>query len=144
MENTKMSRHIHRSYGFTLLEVMFAIVLLSMGLISVANMQIIAFQVGTSSSKLTQATTATQETIEALMSIDLRDKNLEDNTDSGIYTEYIVSEETLHFSPPPGIQVRWQVDEQIDGSKAVNVITTWTSSDSEKNISLPLIRTQFQ
>jgi hypothetical protein len=140
----KVKSIISANFGMTLLEVLFTIMLLSIGIVGVANMQIVAFQVDSHSSKITLATTIVQDVIEALMAGNFNDLNLADNTAPGVFTEYVLSEATLGFAPPAGIRVQWEVDEQINGTKDINVIATWQDSGYKKSISLPLKRTEFQ
>ena len=58
-----------RSAGFTLIEVLIAMVIFSIGILAVAKMQIAAINSNANARKLTEAGVAAQEQIESLMSI---------------------------------------------------------------------------
>ena len=141
---SKVKSIISSNFGTTLLEVILTIILLSVGIVAVANMQVVAFQVDNHSSKITSATAIVQDVIEALMAIDFNSLNLADNTAPDLFTEHVLSEATLGFAPPAGIRVHWEVDERIDDTKDINIIAAWQDSGVKKFISFPLRRSQFQ
>ena len=130
-------------HGFTLIEAMITLVVLSTGVLALFNLQIVATQVSIQSNKLMKAKTITQDTIEALMTVEFDHARLSDPTEPGVFTTYTLSEATLNFDPPAGINVQWDVDDNTDGTKLINVTTTWQSSGNQKSISLPLRRSPF-
>jgi hypothetical protein len=107
-------------------------------------MQVVAFQVGNHSGKLMKATIITQDTIEALMAIEFTHDSLLDPAPPGVFTTYTLSTATLGFDPPAGINVQWDVDDNADGTKLINITTTWQNSGDQKTLALPLRRTPFQ
>lgn len=114
------------------MEVLLTTALLSMGLLAVANMQMVSMRVNTTSAKLTQSTLAAQEVAEWIMSLPFDDPLLTDETEPGIATTYHDPD------PPVGYSIRWEVDTSDDNSKMVNIVTTWGSIESQKSISLPM------
>ena len=68
--------------GFTLIEVLVAIVMLSLGLLGLGRMHIAAIQVNTIASRLTQGTTLAQDRAEQLMALPY-DPMLADTTGLG-------------------------------------------------------------
>lgn len=64
--------------GFTLLEVLIALAILSVGLLALAQMQIAAINGNLSASKMTIATTLAQDKIEELKGLDYDDAQLAD------------------------------------------------------------------
>ena len=128
----------------TLIETLIAVIILSVALLSLSGMQVSAFHVSKSSNKLTQAMIVTQDTIELLMSLELNSGSLSDATPIGVFTRYELSKATLNIGPPPGLKVNWEVDDQDDGTKLINVTTTWQNRGGQKSLSLPLRRTSFQ
>jgi hypothetical protein len=113
-------------------------------ILALSGMQVSAFYISKNSNKLTQAMTISQDTIELLMSIDFSNGNLSDTTPPGVFTRYALSQATLNMDPPPGFQVQWEVDDQDDGTKLINVMTTWQNRGGQRSLSLPLRRTTFQ
>ena len=103
-----------------------------MGLLAVANMQMVSMRVNTTSTKLTQATLATQEVIERILSLPFNDLLLVDQTDPGVATTY------HDPNPPIGYSIRWEVDTSSATTKTVNIVTTWGGIESQKSLSLPM------
>jgi Tfp pilus assembly protein PilV len=108
-----------------------------MGLLAVANMQMVSTRVNRTSAKLTQATLATQEVVERIMSLSIDDPLLMDQTEPGIATTYHDPD------PPVGYSIRWEVDADSATTKTVNIVTTWGSTESQKSISLPMRISSF-
>lgn len=73
-----MSRGIQESTGFTLVEVAAALVILAIGLLAIAAMQITSTQGGYYSSNLTQATVLAQDKLEDLKNLSYSDPRLAD------------------------------------------------------------------
>ena len=69
--------------GFTLSEVLVAIVVLSVGLLGLESMHIAAIQVNAIASRLTQGTTLAQDRAEQLMALSYNDPVLADTTGPG-------------------------------------------------------------
>jgi type IV pilus assembly protein PilV len=130
--------HIYNEKGLSLMEVLITIVVLSVGLLGVANMQVVAIRVNDNSNQLTRATTLTQDKVEELMALPFDDPALDDATPPGEFTTR--NEE----APPLGYRVQWQVDINADGTKTINVNTAWVSSGDQKTFALSMVRSPFQ
>jgi type IV pilus assembly protein PilV len=125
--------------GFTLIEVLIAMVILSFGLIAVANMQVVAIQINSAASKLTQATTIAQDKVEALLALPFTHADLSDATAVGtceLHTEP---------NPPAGYTLTWCVDLDATGtSKTIDLKATWSSSSGKtKDFELSIVRTIY-
>lgn len=122
--------------GFTLIEVLIAMAILSFGLLSLASMQVVAIQVNSGGNRLTQGTTLVQDKIEELMALPFDHDDLKDDTpvdDSQKHTEP---------NPPPGYTLEWQVNTNATGnSKTVTVTATW---EPQKSFALSFVRNIFQ
>jgi type IV pilus assembly protein PilV len=130
---------LRNEHGFSLMEVMVSMVVLSFGLISLAGMQVVAIQVNSSANKLTSATTLVQDKIEELMSLPFAHADLSDATPVGACESH---DET---APPEGFTLSWCVDSSADGtSKTIDVTSAWHVSEATKSFSLSLVRTIFQ
>ena len=130
---------MHREAGFSLIEVLIAIVILSFGLIALAGMQVVAIQVNTAASQLTRATTLVQDKVEELLALPFGHPDLSDTTPVGTCQSHHEAQ------PPEGYQLTWCVDTDANSTtKTVDVTTTWNSSGDAKSFSLSFIRTIFQ
>ena len=104
--------------GFTLIEVLVAMVVFSVALLGLARMQIAAIQVNTIASRLTQGTTLAQDRVERLMALPYKDLTLASDTDP---------------NPPQGYTIRWDVDTDVPskGIKTINIFVTWKNKASQ-------------
>jgi prepilin-type N-terminal cleavage/methylation domain-containing protein len=139
------------SEGFTLIEVMIAITILSMGILAVTNMQMASMRVNISSNKLTTATMIAQSLIEEIMSLKFDDPKLIDLTEGGTFTSYEYRPALDNFLTfgydydlYKGFNLQWEVDNKDDGTKTINVIATWKGSREEKRLVFPLQRSVQQ
>ena len=76
-------KQTRNQYGFTLIEVMIAMVVFSVGLLGVATMQINAIGGNSFASGLTEAATIAQDKMEELMALDYDDPLLDDTDGDG-------------------------------------------------------------
>jgi prepilin-type N-terminal cleavage/methylation domain-containing protein len=106
--------------GFSLIEVLVAMAILSFSLLAVAGMQLTAINANVAAQRLDQATTLVQDKIEELMARPFTHATLVDTTPVNAETSY---DENL----PNGWRLEWHVDTSADGSsKAVRVKIWWT------------------
>jgi type IV pilus assembly protein PilV len=129
--------------GFTIFEVLISLVILSFGMLAVANMQIVAIRVNSFANRLTEGTTLVQDKMEELMRLPFNNEaNLKDLTPVGTCQPYP--------DPPPapdenGYTVSWCVDTDAAGtSKTVNVTASWRNMGQAKTFTLSFVRTVFQ
>jgi prepilin-type N-terminal cleavage/methylation domain-containing protein len=121
--------------GFTLIEVLIAMAIISFGLLSLASMQVVAVQVNSNGNRLTQGTTLVQDKIEELMALPFTDPKLSDTTAVGTCQTH------TEPTPPPGYTLNWCVDNTTASSKTITVTATW---DGQKRFELSFIRNTFQ
>lgn len=131
--------------GFTLLEVIIAISILTIGLLAVASMQVSAIKGNTLSFGVTEATTWAGDQMEKLMimpydpdpyadddPLDDRDKDgklgLEDDTPGTADHNVTRRKYTVYWNIA--------VDADRDDTKTVNVIVTWTDHGIQKRVSM--------
>ncbi len=128
--------------GFTLLEVIMAISILTAGLLAVASMQISAIQGNSLAGQLTTGTSIAQDKMEELLSLPytllVTHPDLVNNTDNG----------GPHFesSPPDGFDfVQWDVtdDTPETGTKTITVTVAWHERGAQKTTSLSSFKTRF-
>ncbi len=125
--------------GFTLSEVLVAVVVLSLGLLGLARMHIAAIQVNTIASRLTQATTLAQDRTERLMAVSYDDAMLADTTGQGVFTSY------TDPNPPQSYTIRWAVDTDVPstGIKTINIFVTWKNVKASKTFSLSVQKSRI-
>ena len=78
-----MHRQITNKQGFTLIEVLIALTILSIGVLAVAAMQIGAIKGNTSASGLTEASTLAQDKLEELLGVNYDDPVISDVNGDG-------------------------------------------------------------
>ena len=150
-------------YGFTLIEVMIAMVVFAVGLLGVATMQINAIGGNSFASGLTEAATIGQDKMEELMALDYDDPLLDDTDGDGTGQDANndgVDDGGNDFglndtANPDGTQLYLQainshtifwniaIDEPETGSKRVRVITTWIEDGLTKRITLNSIKVRM-
>jgi type IV pilus assembly protein PilV len=120
--------------GFTLVEVLTAIVVFSLALLGLEKMHIAAIQVNAVASRLTQASTLAQDRVERLMAMPYNDPMLADTTATGIFTSY------TDPNPPQGYTIRWEVDSDVPSAniKTINIFVTWKNLQASKTFSLSM------
>ena|SRR2546430_9445311 len=118
---------MHDEKGLTLPEVLVAMVVLSLGLLALAKMQITAIQVNAASSRLTQATAIAQDKVEQLMALPYADAQLDVTT----HTE----------TGPAGYPITWTVDQDAaTGVKTINLTLTWRNRGQPKTFLLAFFK----
>jgi type IV pilus assembly protein PilV len=122
--------------GLTLLEVLVAMVVLSLGLLGLTKMQITAIQVNAASGRLTQGTAIAQDKVEQLMALPYTDAKLDDQTPVGQVTTY------TETRPTQGYTITWQVDQDTPtvGVKTINLTVTWSNRGRPKIFSLAFFK----
>jgi len=114
--------------GFTIVEVLIAVSVLTIGILAVCSMQVSATWGNTFAGRQTEGSTIALDRLEKLMALSY------DNTDlaAGSHTDP---------SPPNGYNVAWEVvdDSPLDNAKRIIVTVTWTSHGRQKNVSVERI-----
>jgi len=117
-----------RTEGFTLLEILIAIFILSFGILAVASMQVSSIRGNGMAGRLTEGTQLACDRMEELMSRSYTHSDLT----AGTHTDP---------SPPSGYTVTWNVtdDSPITDTKTVTVTVTWTDHGVQKTATLQQI-----
>lgn len=99
--------------GFTLIEVIVAISILTVGILAIASMQIKAMGGNYFASRVTESTSLAQDKLEELISLSYDDAELS----AGTHTE---------ASPPSGFTISWDVndDNPVTDTKLITVSVT--------------------
>jgi len=125
-----LSKAIRKPKGFTLIEVMAGLIILAIGLLGIATMQITSIKGGYFSSNVTQATIFAQDKLEYLKSLSYNDSNL----NSGQHNEGTIS--GTIFSRVVNV-----VDDAGNSMKTITVTVQWTDRGNH-SISFSTIRSK--
>lgn len=114
--------------GFTLLEVIVAISILTFGILAVASMQSASIQGNALSISLTEGTSMASDRVEKLITRAYTHADLT----AGTHTDP---------SPPSGYTITWTVTDNspIIDTKTVLITVSWTEHGASKTITLPRI-----
>ncbi len=128
-KETKGPEKKFNNKGFTLIEILIALAIFSIGILGVASMQIFSVNYNSHARRLTEATTRGVETLETLMTLPYDSGNLDSGSSyeitDGIYT------------------VSWDVtaDPVLD-FKTINMTVTWSERGTAKIIRFNYIKSQ--
>lgn len=144
----------HRERGFTLIEIIVAISLFSIGLLAVASMQVSAIRGNTLAGGVTEATSWVSDLMEKLMILPYDHANLVDTDSDGTNQDPdgdgidndggnfglddATAVTTDHQVSRGKYTVYWNiaVDAEAQGTKTVSVIVTWADHGTQKRISM--------
>lgn len=114
----------HRSEGFALLELMIALLILSIGLIAFMGMQITTIKTNSVARRITQRTMLGTDRLEKLMGLSYDDDLLQPNTTNTV----VDGRYTIH----------WEVSAAgvpIKNVKTINVTTSWEEDGKPRSVS---------
>ena len=140
-----LKNKIDESEGFTILEVLIALAILSIGILGVAKMQLSAISGNSSSRGLTEAATLGQQQLESLMSLSYTDALLADtnvdgtnqdtnndglDNDGGNFglDETAAADHTTTIDTVYNLFWNIAEDEPVTGAKKIRLIVQWKSS----------------
>ena len=98
--------------GFTLLEILIALVIISIGLLSLASISISVIRANSVANKMTQMTALAQDRLEILRKTSFASLQTGSTT----------------ASPPDNININWTVTQPQTNLKQINLTATWTDS----------------
>ena len=140
-----LEKEMRKEKGFSLIEVIIAIGILSVGILGVATMQVTSIRGNAFADKVTQATTWGGDRIEKLACLQWDSAFLQDSDGDGVNglndTGFDNDTDTQGDSDQPLIQqgqytIQWNVaeDDLIGETKTVHVIVTWSDHGITKNV----------
>ncbi len=123
-----MKAKLEPEKGFTIIEVLIAVSVLTIGILAVSTMQVSSIRGNAFASRQTEGTTIALDRLEKLMSLSYGDANLAAGS---------------HTAPSPSSRytVVWNVsdDSPLDNAKRVIVNVRWTAHGAQKNVSVERI-----
>ena len=129
--------HNKTNEGFTLIEVMITVAVLSIGLLALASMQITAVNDNASSSHRTEASTWAQDKMEALMALPFTHDNLTQTTPGNPHSD--------PTQPSDDYEISWTVDDDISlpDTKQITITVTWQERGLTKTVRLVSDRSMY-
>jgi len=129
--------------GFTLIEVLIAISILTVGILAMASMQISSIRGNYFSSNLTGGTNWAQDKVEYLISLDYDHNDLKDTDGDGNGGLDDTTSATSDYPPETHdiYTLYWNVapDWPVNNTKTIRVIVTWVDK-ATKSVSLDYIK----
>ncbi len=144
-------RGINRQeHGFTLIEVIMAITVLSIGLLAVASMQISAMWGNAIAKDYTESTDRVQDAVEKIYSLSFTDEMLSDADgdgvdgldDTGGGADWSITDNpryTIYWN----VAANWAGGNSMTGVNTIRVIVVWQERGSQKRYSFDLMRTRI-
>jgi type IV pilus assembly protein PilV len=137
-----VTKHRGNEKGFTLLEVIVAISILTIGLLAVASMQVSAIRGNASAYGITEATSWAADQVEKLIILPYEHEYLQDTDgdgSAGLEDANEATDDNPNHPPTHGkYKVYWNVavGDTANGTKTVNVIVTWADHGIQKRVSM--------
>jgi type IV pilus assembly protein PilV len=131
--------------GFSLLEVLIAIVVLSIGLLSLSSMQVYAIKGNGLARMSTQATYLAQHMLERIKTGDMVDDGIFGFIDMSVLSPGTVLDEGMLFKRRQDgatggpFDVQWQVTSNTNWSRRIVVNVSWYGGDRKRMVSLASI-----
>ena len=127
---------IKREKGFTLLEVMIALLILSIGLLGLAGLQIASTKSNSFSNQMTIGITLGQDGLEILRNLEYDDTQL----NAGNHTD---SDNPLRRLGDMGFNRSWTVSEDAANQlKTITVTVQWPDPDNTHSVQFTTVKTQ--
>jgi prepilin-type N-terminal cleavage/methylation domain-containing protein len=163
-DNRKMEREtsaLKRADGFTLIEVIMAVSVLTVGLLAVASMQVSAIRGNSISREYTESTDRVQDVAEWLLALPSTNANLQDrdgdgtaglnhaNTDpsapdaADYFTTTQLRTSGITYTVYWNVATNWAGGKSLTGVNTVRVIVKWTIRGADKVHSFDLLRTRI-
>ncbi|VFQ45121.1 type IV pilus modification PilV family protein [Desulfoluna butyratoxydans] len=128
----------HDEAGMTLIEVMVASVILLVGLLGLALMQVHAMKANAQARSMTEAANYASDRVEQIMSAVWT----EETVDSDLAANDPDTPEDMHTATADGYTVNWVVTDASDKmSKTVNLTVLWTEEGKTHRVSQVVVRT---
>lgn len=110
--------------GFTLIEIMIAIAVFTIGILALTSMQIRAVQGNSFACGLTEASILAQDKMEELIMLGYNDPNLNDTYKAGIYT------------------MSWNIAVNVPytNTKTISIVVTWVENGAPKQVAIQSIK----
>ena len=130
----------HNDAGFSLIEVLVALMILSIGILGISLMQLRAIWGNSTANHLSEATVFGSDQIEQILSWDYNDARLNSSNNSEQYN----GKQWDGHDTDNNYDVYWEITDNtpITGSKTIDVTVYWNQKGVLKNFSLSAVKGQ--
>lgn len=135
----------HNDAGFSLIEVMIALLVFAIGVLGLAQLQSTAINGNAKAEGITEAAVAGSDLLEQMLSWDYDDSQLDSSNDSDTYTLSGGATYTVdgHQTDPSGLfDIYWDVTDAspVTDSKTIDITVIWQSKGEQKTLSLSTVK----
>lgn len=137
----------HNDAGFTLIEVMIALLVFSVGVLAMAQLQIASIQGNTKASMISEAAAFGSDIVEQMRYWDYNDSRLNSSNDSEEYTlssDGVTYTADGHVVDSSGLfDGYWDVttNSPVANSSTINITVIWELKGEQKTLSLTTVKT---
>lgn len=149
-KHNRLMKEFSASDGFTLIEVIIALAILTIGILSVNAMQIVSIRGNHTANRLTTAATWATTRAEILFNLDYDDPLLLDDGPggaglAGLDDATAATADGSDISPDGEYMIYWNVaeDEPMDNLKTIRVIITRNDLGTPKTLTLNHMKSKF-
>jgi len=154
-QHTGITRIVSESGGFTLIEVIIALAVLTIGILAVNAMQTVSVRGNFSANRITTAATWATDRAEVLFNLEYDDPLLLDDgggaadgiagLDNGLLPATAPNADGSEVSPDGQYTVYWNVAEDVpmENLKTIRVIVTHTTLGADKAVTLNHMKSKF-
>lgn len=145
-----MNKYLNNSKGFTLIEVLIALVIFAIGILGAATMQISSIGENSHAMRVTEAATMSASELESLMTVSFDDALLTDNNNTGAnagVTGLDNTDQTGQLADSGPVTqgtytIFWNVadDYPVLGTKTIRMIVRRNDGGTQKELSQDFIR----
>jgi len=124
--------------GFSIIEVMIAISILSIGILALASMQVAAMRGNSFAGSVTEGSTWALDHIEKLMNLPWDDASLQDKDDDEAGGLADIGADADFMVTRGRYAIHWNVANNVvtANTRTVNVIVTWSDHGVQKSVSI--------
>lgn len=131
--------------GFSIIEIMIGVVVLSFGVMAICSMQMSGIRGNSAARQYTDTSTICMDKIEELMSLPYgspelidTDGDADDAVGQGLFHATIASADHFETDPSGQYTIFWNVAENdlMVRTKTVSVIIVWTGAGMQRNVSM--------
>ena len=145
MTEEAKTRIVCNQTGMSLVEVLVAIVLFSIGSLMVLTMTTSSFKANSNSHAIDESVNLARVNMERLLSLDYESGDLQDTTADGVAGLLAADAAGADYNSASGrFRVVWNIanDVPVNGAKTLAVIVSWPSNPGEKQVVFQTIKSE--